>query len=161
VNLTDRQRYFELFFSGCLAITAAKGPDYNPDNIPLMDVLETAVDLDTGIPHVLWTYYRKHATAIRRHCIDGMLESEPVMGRLQDAANYLAMLSFYEAYKQELHAVWRKHWAGQSCECARTNPMGILADICPRDKTLLWLERRAFAIGSDPTSSHSTPKARG
>ena len=161
--MSDRQRFFELFFSGCLGITAAKGPDYNPDNIPLMDVLETAVDLDVGIPHILWTYYRKHATVIRRHCIAGEVESEPIMGRAQDAANYLAMMMFYESYKQELHAAWRQHWVEQECEqesglngIATTHPSQ-----CQTCRTLRWLERRAFSVGSDPTSSRSTRKARG
>lgn len=153
MTLQDRQTFLQLFFSGCLAIAESKGKDYNPHDIPFMDVLESAVDKNDTIPGILWVLYLKHAASIKKHFLhNAPLESEPILKRLQDAANYFALLACYETHKQELHAQWRAYWVEQVCEYVEP----IIADHiypvhnpeCHRCQTLSWLERAAFGLGS-------------
>jgi hypothetical protein len=150
ITSSQRQTYLELFYSNCLAITRSKGTDYDPDGIPLMDVLAHAVDTNTEVRQVLWIYYGKHASAIRRYIQTGTVESEPLPGRLMDAANYLALISFYDTYKTDLHAAWRQHWLRQICACddGPVDPLTQAVARCNRCETLSYLERRAFGVGS-------------
>ena len=163
MTLDDRQLFLQLFFSSCLAITKVKGADYNPDDIPLLEVLETAVDADISIEAVLWVYLRKHESAIKRYLRDGHIESESITERLRDAVNYHGLIAYYVTMKPELHRAWRDYWGNQACEYESGNLPGTLNmvhDNCQRCKTLSWLERRAFDTGLRTSTSRSTPKAQ-
>lgn len=158
MTLQDRQTFLQLFYSGCLTITASKGKDYNPDDIPFLDLLETAVDKGDTIPGVLWVLYRKHVTAIKKHfLLHAPAESEPILNRLQDAANYMALLAFYETHKRQLHDDWRAYWRVRGCDFELANVPGTTGLTtsheltCQRCATLVWLEREEFAIGSPTT----------
>jgi len=161
MNLTDQQTFLSLFHSNCLAITRKKGPDYAPEGIPLLDMVATCVDTNTSIPQGLWTLYRKHISAIRKHFILGQpLTSEPIDGRLYDAANYLAFLGFYDINKLELFTVWRRHWVGQPCECDLPLQQPMIPDLCQRCETLRWLDNQVSNEGFDPTWWDSIRKAQ-
>lgn len=170
MTLNDRQLFLESFWEDCLRITKDKGRDYNPDNIPLMDVLNTAIETGTSVHAVLWTYYAKHASAIRRHFSQGeTLASEPILGRLMDAANYLGMMAFFETHRAELYATWRTHWEGRTCECVfhldetttiSVNEHPLIRQACQRCETLHWLATQESSLASGRTSSDSTPKAQ-
>jgi hypothetical protein len=159
MTLEDRQTFLQLFFSGCLSITKKKGKDYNPTGVPFLEILETAVDAHVEPETVLYIYYRKHASAITAFLQKGHLESEPILGRLQDAANYMGMIAFYETEKFNIHAAWRTFWSGQPCACEY--PVGMPPLTCQRCNTLSWMEKRAFALGSGKGSTGTTRKARG
>ena len=88
MDLSWQTQFFEMFYSGALALIRKKGPDYAPTGIPLLDALETAVDLHGDVPEVLWVHFRKHITAVKAYFLDGLqTPAEPVHGRLQDAIN--------------------------------------------------------------------------
>lgn len=162
MNLRDQQLFLELFHSACLAITQRKGPDYAPDGIPLLDMVATCVDANISIPQGLWTLYRKHVSAIRKHFILRQpLTSEPIEERLYDAANYLGFLAFYDANKHELFVAWRRHWVEQPCECESGNidPLTNARQLCHRCETLFWLDRQASNEGFDLTWWASIRKA--
>lgn len=149
VTLQDRQNFIQLFYSACLAITEKKGKDYNPDDIPMLEVLETAVDRDIEVLDVLWVYLRKHESAIKHFLTKGHVESEPIIERLRDATNFHALIAFYLTMQPELHKVWREYWGAQICVCeSPENLYGNEMKYCQRCETLSWLEKRAFAIGS-------------
>jgi hypothetical protein len=155
-----RQKLFlELFYSGCLTITNTKGRDYTPDGIPLLEVLETAVDDDLDIQQVMWVYFRKHMSAIKRHLLQGRTESEPILERYKDAANYVALMAFYETDKRAFHQAWREYWSAQPCECLYQGDETTAEFRCQKCETLSWLERKAFGLNSKATSSPLTPKA--
>lgn len=163
MNLHDQQQFLRLFYSNCLGITKTKGPDYAPDGIPLLDMVATCVDTQCSIPQGLWTLFRKHVSAIRKHFIlRQRLTSESVDSRLFDAANYLAFLGFYDANKQELFASWRRHWVRQPCECesGATDPLTTARQLCQRCETLFWLDRQASNEGFDPTWWDSIRRAQ-
>lgn len=151
MNLEAQQRFLRNFHAECLNITRHKGPDYAPDGIPLLDMVATCVETQTSIPQGLWTLYRKHISAIRKHFIlHQPLTSEPLLGRLQDAANYLGFLGFYDAHKGELFVAWRQHWVAQPCECQLHNDLSQMT-MCLRCETLCWLDTQASNEGFDPT----------
>lgn len=169
MKLQDRQDFLKLFFSGCLSITQKKGKDYNPTGVPFLEVLETCVEGGMTPTQVLFVYYRKHASAIRAYLEKGHLESEPILGRLQDAANYMGMIAFYDANAIDLHETWRQYWVVQPCECEfeDLNPMHLykkgeakVMSRCLRCRTLSWLESAAFKIGSKGSSSDSIRRAQ-
>ena len=146
------------FYSDAAAIIKRKNPDYAPDGIPLLDMMASCVDSDVTIPQGLWILYRKQVSAIRKHFIlNKPLTSEPIESRLGDAANYLALLAFWETYKRPLLALWREHWEGQACECESNQ---IRKYLCQRCETLRWLDTQESRIAFEPTSSGSTPKAQ-
>lgn len=154
--------FVELFFSSALAIIKVKDSDYNPENIPLLDILEVSVEYDVTPPKALLILCRKHQSAINRFARDGRVQSEPIMERYKDVANYMALLAFYDVNKVELHHQWYMYWRGRPCECvghqSRRHPTG---DMCLRCRILSWLERQAFGLGFQKRPSDSTPKARG
>lgn len=163
MKLQDRQDFLKLFFSGCLSITQKKGKDYNPTGVPFLEVLETAVEGGMTPTQVLFVYYRKHASAIRAYLEKGHLESEPILGRLQDAANYMGMIAFYDANAIDLHEAWRQYWVVQPCECEYGEDLGmenVVTLCCLRCRTLSWLEGAAFKIGSKGSSSDSIRRAQ-
>lgn len=162
MTLTEQTRFMEFFHSGCLAIIKTKNPDYAPNGIPLLDLMSAAVDMEMTIPQALWSLYRKHFSAIRKHFIlEEPLTSETAVGRLQDAANYFGFLAFYDAHKRQLHAAWRRYWEKQRCDCVYEVRKKIETDLCEKCRSLSWLDKAAFKIGSARTLSRSTRKGRG
>ena len=159
---TDVKRFIELFFSAAMAIIRVKDPDYNPDGIPLLDVLEASVEYNVTPPQTLLILCRKHQSAINRYARDGRVQSEPILERLKDVANYMALIAFYDVHKTDLHTQWKRYWRAQACACV--GDQGLIHptdDMCQRCRTLSWLERQAFVLGSLSPSSGSTPKAQG
>lgn len=163
MTLQEQTHFLELFHSGCLAIIRSKNPDYAPDGIPLLDMMAACAEEQVTIPQGLWSMYRKHFSAITKHFFrDQPLSSEPVLSRLQDAANYFGLLAFYDTHKRELHTAWRKYWEKQKCECVYRDVFRTpQTDLCLTCQCIRWLERQAFQLGSDPTSSRSTQKGQG
>lgn len=160
MDLKDQQLFLQLFHSTCLGITKTKGPDYAPDGIPLLDMVASCVENNTSVPQGLWTLYRKHFSAIRKHFFLGQpLTSEPIMQRLADAANYFGFLAFYETHKQDLFAAWAQHWIGQPCECEYVEKLGQRVH-CQRCETLSWLDTQASMDGYALIWSDSTPRAQ-
>lgn len=102
MTVTDQSTHVREFFATSLAIITSKGKDYAPENIAMIDVFYAAAEDDTTPQQVLWTYVRKHLTAIRGWMRGGILSSEDITSRLQDVANYMALIDFVTVHEGEL-----------------------------------------------------------
>lgn len=156
VNLSDQKRYCELFFSNCIGVLNNRSRDYAPEGIPLLQTLRPAVEADIGIVPALWQLYSKQHTAIVRYVRGGALDSDSITSRLTDAANLLALISFYEANKDEFHAMWLGYWLNEECPCVPGYPQSD----CHRHRTLMWLQPRLSPLVFGRILSHSTRKAQ-
>lgn len=150
-SYTDQQAFIQKFYEQAFAITASKGQDYTPDGISLLELLPTCVEADILPPQALWALYRKGFSAITKHFFHNQsLLTEPVALRLQDAANYFALLAWYDAHKVEIHKAWWEYWEGKSCACGFDRAT-LQRDTCQRCATLLWMAKRVY----DPDSNRN------
>lgn len=81
------------FFEGCEAILRAKGKDYAEDGNAFRNFEEAAADTNSTIVQVIWVHLLKHWSALRHFVKRGDLASEGIASRLQDIANYCAILA--------------------------------------------------------------------
>ena len=102
MTVSEQSTHVREFFAISLAIITAKGTDYAPENIAMIDVFYAAAEDNTRPQQVLWTYVRKHLTAIRGWMKTGALRSEEITSRLMDVANYMALIDFVTANYDEL-----------------------------------------------------------
>lgn len=88
----ERQALTDKFFEECKKIMLKKGPDYTVNGQAFKDCDETADDIGCSPLAVLWIGFRKHLAAVKNFIKYGKVESEPIDGRLMDAANYLSLM---------------------------------------------------------------------
>lgn len=77
------------------AIVMAKRPEYTEGNPDVLFNFKTvASEVDARPEQVWYTYFRKHVASIARYCADpSKPSSEPILGRIYDAMNYLDLLA--------------------------------------------------------------------
>ncbi len=74
------------------AIMDTKGNDYAGDSDVNMNFKRNAKLLGMRTQQIWAVYFMKHIDAIMTYVGDGKIESEPIIGRLDDARNYLDIL---------------------------------------------------------------------
>ena len=73
-------------------IFKAKNSDYSTGHDALDGFKVPAFDMDIDPIKAWYVFASKHWSAIRRYCVHGYIESEPIEGRLVDIINYAALL---------------------------------------------------------------------
>lgn len=140
LTIRDQNRWCRLFFEQCMQTFSEKEQDYAPENIPLLDVLGTAVEETLGVLTVLRILHRKHVTAVRRFELFGELTGEDIGSRLADIANYQALQYFYICNAPTLHRQWQSYWETQPCKCETDRASVPVNGWCERCQTLVWLK---------------------
>jgi len=84
-------RVVEETLQKCKGIREAKGADYTDGRDRLSNFKEIAQSLGLTPLQVWAVYFMKGITAILRYANHGVLESEPIDARFQDAINYLLL----------------------------------------------------------------------
>ena len=94
-KLTHEERTIkaEEFFKGCIDIQRTKGKDYTIDGDAFKNLLEEAEVIDSTPEKVLWISLQKHYKAMTKYCKDREVVSEPILERLKDLANYIAIMA--------------------------------------------------------------------
>lgn len=92
-------------FDECISIIVLKGEDYAPERIAMTEVFFTAADISSTVPQILHVHVKKHMSAIATYMQAGALRSEDLRSRLQDVANYMALIDSYVANPVE----WLRH----------------------------------------------------
>lgn len=77
-----------------MEIFKRKGPDYAPENIALLDVFRVAFSVDVTPEKILYILAQKQWTAVGHFVQKGHVESESIHSRLNDIANYAALMDF-------------------------------------------------------------------
>lgn len=114
-----------------------KAPDYAPDDVCFVDLIQQCAEADIARPEVLlWALLSKHMTGIRAYCVKGELKSETLHNRAIDAINFLAIVYIWALQSAPILLSVRTHFQDAPCECPRH-----LNDICPRCRVLGWFER--------------------
>ena len=83
-------------FASCIEIIRRKNADYS-QNEQKQDRIAAfkriARDIDVPVRKAWAVFAQKHWGAIMRYVKDGLVESEPIRGRIDDMINYLVLLS--------------------------------------------------------------------
>lgn len=138
ITVEHQRRICAAFFQSCMDVFTTKEKEYAPEDIPLLDVLDTAVSENITILAVLRILHRKHVTATRHFDLHGHVTSDQILDRFRDIANYQALQVFYITTQRHLHKAWAAYWENQECQScdarfAKFNPQ------CQRCLTLTWL----------------------
>jgi len=95
VSVSQRNHLCECFFTDCLSILDKKGADYNPGGNGFSTIEQSADVMGVEVKKVIFGLMNKHFRSIMSFCRDGRSESEHIVGRLYDLANYSAILYAY------------------------------------------------------------------
>jgi hypothetical protein len=81
-----------------LVLLASKGIEYSGKHDRFRNFKRIAAELDTTPEQVCYVYLRKHIDSIltyinRSSSGEPIVQSEPIIGRINDARNYLALLA--------------------------------------------------------------------
>lgn len=79
-------------FDDAYAVMAAKAADYTNGGDPLSNFYDASKKAGITPMQAWFVHFHKHVTAIEKFVRDGFVESEPIVGRIHDAINYLAIL---------------------------------------------------------------------
>lgn len=96
----EREVYFEEILKEAKELRIKKGSDYSGVEDSNRNFKEAAKRLGITPEQVLSVYLDKHLDAIHTFIKDGVVKSEPIVGRVQDAINYLLIF---------LSLVWEKN----------------------------------------------------
>lgn len=158
MTLDDQARHFEMVYSLAVGTLQNRARDYAPGGVPLLNLLETAVEKNVSIESELWSLFKKQQTAIQRYVLHGIVDSDPLRSRVIDACNYLVFFEFYNSRRTEIHAAWEHYWRNEPCEpeCRLGSlwhperPLGTVTVMmhvlheCQRCQTLWWLARHSM-----------------
>lgn len=146
VTVTDQRAVCREFFAACMQTFTGKEKEYAPEDIPLLDVLGSAVDEEISVLCVLRTLTRKHLTAVRFFERQGFALTESIIDRYRDIANYQALQVFYITWQRDLHIAWAQYWRDEPCHCKGD-------DVCQMHQTLRWLldHPPSFAVSRPPS----------
>lgn len=144
-----------VFFEVCTELQHRKNRDYHPDNVAMLEILQTAFETNITVEQDLWARVRKQMAALRRYVIDGHVESEPVESRMIDVAVYMGILSFWVAHKETIvRDAFKYVRVSRNCERPYGGPTDIghtclseplpKANRCERCLFLGWLGDYAF-----------------
>lgn len=89
----------------CWDIYDRKGNDYTRgkgDLDRLDNFKEAAAGANTTVPQAWYVYAYKHWSAVITYVKKGMVESEPIDGRLHDVINYCILLLLYIRHDEEM-----------------------------------------------------------
>lgn len=73
-------------------VLTVKGKDYTQGKGRYKNFYDLANELNIDAKKILWVYFKKHIDAILSYILHGQVESEPILLRIVDARNYLALL---------------------------------------------------------------------
>jgi hypothetical protein len=141
-----------------------KAPDYAPDGVVFVDLIQQCAEADIDQPRkLLWALASKHLTAVRTYARTGRLSSETLRGRVIDGINFLAMMDVWAAHESEILSSVYNHFADSACECRGASRVYLTTgDVCPRCQVMAWYHDTLIPSRTDLIlklgSSRSTPK---
>lgn len=89
----DFDTHFEQFTADQRDTLTAKGKDYAPGDDKFANFKNVAAMLGVPVVTVAMVYFLKHVESLCTYAKTGKATSEPIQGRLLDAANYAAIMS--------------------------------------------------------------------
>lgn len=144
MNIDSMNGHTGYFLTNCRVLAARKNRDYHPDNVAMLEILETAFESHMTVEQDLWGRIQKQRSALKRFLFDGAVESEPPTQRMMDIVNYMAILNFWIEYKNTCVAD-AMHFVSESRHCERIISLGSDCfmhrhlEPCDRCAFLNWL----------------------
>jgi len=93
MNTEERNIKVQEFFGGCVELMRRKGRDYSPDDVAFKQETDIGETLGMSPEQVLYVHMKKHLAALNAYFKNGCLESDTLHSRLQDVANYAALIN--------------------------------------------------------------------
>lgn len=154
------------FMGDAINVFTKKNPDYHPDNVAYLEILETAFESGITVEQDLWGRSRKQTSALKRYLFSGVVESEPARSRMVDVAVYMSMLAVWDTHKTYIvgsaFQFVQKH---RQCEAPSDSPSDPRTCSCDRCQFLRWLGdllgRLCAVWDSKETSSPPIPREPG
>jgi len=89
-----QQELFKALVKEEMDLLNKKGAEYASDTDALANFKKRAEDIGIGPKQILWIFLSKHLDSIKSYIKKGhVISDEPIEGRIQDARNYLFLLS--------------------------------------------------------------------
>lgn len=152
MHTQDMTQTMSEFLEQCLRVLTVKNRDYHPDDVPMLEVLQTSFETGIRPEQDLWGRLRKQLAALRRYVVEGHLEAaETPEQRMIDVTNYTALLHFWIYHNQPIveNAIYFVE-VHRRCECE--------GDRCERCLFLEWLHKLRVDLKSRALRSPLTPR---
>ena len=129
----------QMTVDGAMAELRKKAPDYAPDDVMFVQIVEQCAEGDIARPEVLlWALMSKHTTALRRWVRTGDLKSETLSNRVFDTINFASIMLIWASQSHAILASVATHVRGLPCDC---HDLGLGNDQCTRCLVLDWYVR--------------------
>lgn len=160
MTVDDMNGHLELFLRSCAELAKRKNRDYHPDNVAMLEILETSFETNVRPEQDLWGRLKKQLSALRRYIIDGHVESESPHQRMRDVANYMAIMDYWATSKVAvLNDAWKFVTNHRPCEstgaaypsCLSQQHENRSADqpLCERCQFVNWLARQLLDASTE------------
>ena len=93
MTLTEFEEYYDELIKMEKELLSRKGIEYSGKEDRFSNFGKLENDLNLSREKILWIFLKKHLDGILSYINGGYVGGEPIIGRINDARNYLALLA--------------------------------------------------------------------